>query len=160
MELALEDEEATRRLGAALGAVVGPGDLIVLEGDLGAGKTFLVRAVARALGVPREIPVTSPTFTLVRDLPGRVPIVHADLYRLSGPEESAELGLDEARDAGAVVFVEWGRDHLEVLGEPTLLVHMRLTGDTRREVALTASGARGRELLERLPLDPSPERGT
>src|SRR5688500_1791946 len=93
LELPLPTRRATQRLGAALGAALRGGDFVVLEGDLGAGKTFLVRAIARALGVPAAVAVTSPTFALVHELSGRVPIVHADLYRLEEADELVEIGL-------------------------------------------------------------------
>jgi tRNA threonylcarbamoyladenosine biosynthesis protein TsaE len=125
----LRTRRDTRRLGAALGAVLRAGDLAVFTGDLGAGKTFLVRAIARALGV--RGPVTSPTFTLVHEyaLPGRGVLLHADLYRLRGgtaqalETEVARLGLRERRAEGAIVLVEWGEDALLALGgEPELAV--------------------------------------
>jgi tRNA threonylcarbamoyladenosine biosynthesis protein TsaE len=124
----LRTRRDTRRLGAALAAVLRPGDLAVLSGDLGAGKTFLVRSIARALGV--RGPVTSPTFTLVHEyaLAGGV-LLHADLYRLRGgtdealETEVARLGLRERRAEGAIVLVEWGEDAVRALGgEPELAV--------------------------------------
>lgn len=146
LELDLPDEEATRALGRRLAAVLAPGDLVVLEGDLGAGKTFLVRAIARGLGVPEDVPVTSPTFTLVHDLPGRVEVTHADLYRLADPDELVELGLVEARER-SVTLVEWGERFAEALGEVTLLIRLELTGDTSRRARLEPQGPRGGELV-------------
>ncbi len=150
LERDLSDEEATRQLGARLAAALAPGDLVVLEGDLGAGKTFLVRSVARALGVPEEIPVTSPTFTLVHELPGRVPIVHADLYRLSDPDELVELGIFERIAADAVVLVEWGERFLEALGPVALVVRLSLTGDTSRRAHIEPRSARGEAIVDAL----------
>ena len=86
----------TQAFGEALAAGLRPGDLILLEGSLGAGKTTLVRFMCRSLGVPEAIPITSPTFSLLHELSGRVPIVHADLYRLSDPGELVHLGIESS----------------------------------------------------------------
>jgi N-acetylmuramate 1-kinase len=104
--IALANEEATRRLAVDLANLLAPGDFVALSGDLGAGKTTLVRAMIAHLAGGAEIEVPSPTFTLVQtyDLP-QFALVHADLYRLSGPDELAELGIDDL--AGAVVVMEW-----------------------------------------------------
>lgn len=104
--LALADQAATEALAARLAAVLRPGDVVALGGDLGAGKTTLVRALIRA-AAGAEVEVPSPTFTLVQtyDLPIGT-LWHFDLYRLAGPEEVIELGWDEAR-AGGIVLVEW-----------------------------------------------------
>jgi tRNA threonylcarbamoyladenosine biosynthesis protein TsaE len=100
-----ETEAAGERLGKRLRA----GDLVLLIGELGAGKTTFVRGVARGTG--SRDPVASPTFQLVRVYAGRVQLAHVDLYRIENPSELADLGLDELLDHGAVV-VEWG-DRLE-----------------------------------------------
>ena len=103
----LPDEHATRRLVVDVGCVLDPGDVITLSGDLGAGKTTFARAMIRYLAGDETIEVPSPTFTLMQnyDLP-RFPLVHADLYRLSGSSELAELGFDDLPE-GAVVLLEW-----------------------------------------------------
>jgi len=105
LTIALPDEAATTALGARLGAVARAGDVIALEGDLGAGKTTLARGLIRSqLGPETEAP--SPTFTLVQTYPGpRFPIWHFDLYRLENPGEARELGLEEAVDG--LALIEW-----------------------------------------------------
>lgn len=105
-ELALADRAATRRLGARLAALLGPGDFVGLGGALGSGKTTLARDVIEALaGTPIEVP--SPTFTLVQTYElGRLTLWHVDLYRIEAPGEVIELGLDDALDEG-VLLVEW-----------------------------------------------------
>jgi tRNA threonylcarbamoyladenosine biosynthesis protein TsaE len=113
----------TRDIGNAIGAVVGPGDVVLLAGGLGAGKTELTKGIAHALGV-RDT-VVSPTFTLARRYAGRVPLVHVDLYRLDRVQELLDLGLEEEGDE-AVTVVEWGdiaaahlpRERLEIRLEP------------------------------------------
>jgi tRNA threonylcarbamoyl adenosine modification protein YjeE len=105
--VALADEQATTRLMVDIVAVLEPGDLITLSGDLGAGKTTFARALIRHLAGDETIEVPSPTFTLMQsyDLP-RFPVVHADLYRLTGPAELAELGFDDLPE-GSVLLLEW-----------------------------------------------------
>jgi tRNA threonylcarbamoyladenosine biosynthesis protein TsaE len=150
VEFALPTRRATRRLGAALGALLAPGDLVVLEGDLGAGKTFLVRGIARALGVPPAVPVTSPTFALVHELPARVLLVHADLYRLGGADELGELGLVERVGPDAVALVEWGERFLSELRADGLLVRLARDEASGRRIRITPLGPRGGTLLAAL----------
>ena len=103
----LPTRRATIHLAGVVARQLRPGDLIVLKGELGTGKTFFTRALARALGVPHAVPVTSPTFTLVQtyDSPAGS-IWHFDLYRLARPEEAYELGIEEALTDG-IVLIEW-----------------------------------------------------
>jgi len=155
--IALPTRRATRRLGAALAAALAPGDLLLLEGDLGAGKTFLVRAIARGLGVPSAVRITSPTFTLIHEHVGRMPIVHADLYRLGLPDELVELGLVERVGSDAVVLIEWGERFAAALGGEGLLVRLSLIAEGR-SARLEARGARAEALLERMLAAPGFER--
>ena len=124
-----------------------PGDLVVLSGDLGAGKTFLVRAIARALGVGENV-TRAPTFALVQEYATRrAPLVHADLYRLRGPELAVEvvrLGLRERRREGAILLVEWGEDAVAALGgEPAVVVSLAITGERERVAILSGPRAGG-----------------
>ena len=105
--------DQTRAIAAAVAAVTVAGDLIVLQGDLGAGKTAFVKGLVAALGSPD--PVTSPTFTIAQRYDGgRLRVHHLDAYRLAGPEEAADLALDELLDDDAVTHIEWG-DRLQGL---------------------------------------------
>ena len=104
----LANRRATVRLAGRLARVLAPGDLVVLGGDLGAGKTFFARALLRALGVSREIDVTSPTFTLVHEFRARLTVLHADAYRLGSADELLALGLRDALGEGADLS-RWGR---------------------------------------------------
>ncbi len=106
MKLLLADEAATERLGEHLGRLAEPGDVLTLIGELGSGKTTFVRGLAKGLDVPPEVAVVSPTFTLVNEYTGRLPLYHIDLYRVDAGERE-ELGLDEYIYGGGVTAIEW-----------------------------------------------------
>lgn len=106
IEVVLSDAAATERLGAAAASVLSAGDVILLVGDLGAGKTTLVRGLVRGLGGHDR--VTSPTFTLRHEYETTPPLTHVDCWRLSSLEELDELGLDEVVDEGGALVIEWG----------------------------------------------------
>ena len=143
----LPTRRTTIRLAQHLAPHIRAGDLLLLEGDLGAGKTFFARALCRALGVPPFLPVTSPTFTLVHEYDGRLPITHADLYRLRDPAELPDLGLRERRADGAVLIVEWGGPYLAALGGDGLRVVLgQKKHANRRKAELLATGGRSLEL--------------
>jgi tRNA threonylcarbamoyladenosine biosynthesis protein TsaE len=121
MKLRAGSLAGTEAVGRAVAGVLRPGDVVLLTGDLGAGKTALAKSIAAGLGVTE--PVVSPTFTIVREYEGRIPLVHVDVYRLDHPNDAQDLALDELLDEGRVVLVEWGErisaslpaDRLEVL---------------------------------------------
>jgi tRNA threonylcarbamoyladenosine biosynthesis protein TsaE len=138
----LPTRRATVQLASRLAAAIEGGDLVVLSGGLGAGKTFFARALCRALGVPSDIPVTSPTFTLVHEYEARLPLRHADVYRLSGVAELAELGLREQRADGAVLLVEWGEPYLDALGGDGLLLEIAVSAVGERTAHPVATGPR------------------
>lgn len=136
---------ATRRLGHALGRHAAAGDLLTLRGDLGAGKTTLVQGLAAGLGVAG--PVVSPSFTLLHEHAGRVPLYHLDLYRLA-TAELPDIGLDDVLGAEAVVAVEWSERLPAGLVGDALEVELSYgEGDETRRIALRATGPRGRRLL-------------
>jgi tRNA threonylcarbamoyladenosine biosynthesis protein TsaE len=147
LEIELPTRRSTKLLARRLARAVEGGDLVVLSGALGAGKTFLVRALCRELGVPARVRVTSPTFTLVHEHAARLPIVHADLYRLDRPGEVRELGLDALRDEGRLLLVEWGERWIELLGGDALRVDLSLEP---RRATLTATGPRSAKMLQSL----------
>jgi tRNA threonylcarbamoyladenosine biosynthesis protein TsaE len=143
----LSTRRDTLALGRRIARVLTPGDLVVLSGPLGSGKTFLTRAICRALGLPPSIRVPSPTFTLVHEHPTNPPLSHADLYRLETPADVRALGLDAQRDDGRVLVVEWGAPYVELLGGDALVVELALAP---RRALLTATGERSRAMLELL----------
>ena len=128
----------TWALGGAVAGVVGAGDVVVLVGDLGAGKTAFVQGLAAALGV--TAPVTSPTFTLANRYVGRLVVNHLDVYRFDCPEEVGDLALPEILDDG-VTLVEWGDTISSALPPAHLSVTIRFgTGDDDRDLELRGRG--------------------
>jgi tRNA threonylcarbamoyladenosine biosynthesis protein TsaE len=152
LRLRSADEATTKAIGAALAGLLDPGDVVGLAGDLGAGKTRLVQGAAAALGV--DDPVLSPTFMLLREYDGDLPVHHVDAYRLAGPVELEDLGLDEVLAPDAVAFVEWADRVAAVLPESWLELVLRITEDDTREVDVRPHGpawaARAQELREAL----------
>jgi tRNA threonylcarbamoyladenosine biosynthesis protein TsaE len=114
--LELPSEAATIELAAVVAPLLEAGDLLVLTGDLGAGKTFFAGALCHALGLDADEAVTSPTFSLVSEYRTRLLVLHADLYRLQDAAQVFELGLWERRGEGALLVVEWGLPFLDELG--------------------------------------------
>lgn len=141
----------TRRLARALGSAVRRPVLILLEGDLGSGKTCFAKGLARGLEVPETIPVTSPTFTLVNEYPGRLPFIHVDLYRL-GSEDLEDIGMTDLLDRPAVIAVEWpermgGSQELERL-------HIRIEAleDDARRIRIRGYGLEPTDLIRKIDL--------
>ena len=145
----LASEADTEGFGTRLANQLQPGDVIALIGPLGAGKTRLTKAVAQGLGVPQEL-VNSPTFTLIQEYSGRLPIRHCDAYRLKNPAEFCELGLDELFGAEGVALIEWADRVLDDLPPDRLEIRLEPISLTARRVTLTASGARSTVLLKTL----------
>ena len=143
----LPTRRATTHLARRLASVLAAGDLLLLGGPLGAGKTFLVRALCRGLGLPGRVRVTSPTFSLVHEYATTLPVVHADVYRLDSAKDVQRLGLDDQRDEGRLVLVEWGEPYLALLGGDALIVRLSLDP---RQAELRSTGSRSAEILQSL----------
>lgn len=132
IEVSTHSVTQTRELAAAVAALVEPGDVIVLDGELGAGKTAFAQGFGAALGVTERI--VSPTFTIERVYEGRIRLRHLDVYRLEHLHEALDLGLDEALDDGDVAVIEWGEAISGVLGRDHLSIRLELSdsADDRR----------------------------
>lgn len=125
--------EETRTLGEKLAARLAPGDVVILEGELGAGKSELARGIARGLGVTET--VTSPSFTILNVYEsGRCPLYHFDWYRLESAEELFELGLEEYLGGDGIAVVEWAEKCPEALPEKTIRIRLEATGDEERRI--------------------------
>lgn len=139
----------TRRLGADLGAVLEPGSVIALSGNLGAGKTHLTQGIAEGLGIERRL-VNSPTFALVQEYAGRLPVFHFDTYRLRNVDEFLDLGFDEYLSLRGVCIIEWAERVAEVLPADTLSVRVSATGESTRLFEWQAGGEIALRVLEAL----------
>jgi len=142
--------EQTRRLGEHLGRLLQSGDVICLEGSLGAGKTCLTQGIGRGLGVTSAI--TSPTFIIVNEypLPDRAyKLHHIDLYRVQTAVEACATGLEEYFYGDGVCVIEWAERVLDILPDDRLWITLRYIDDTKRELSLGAQGERYEELLQR-----------
>ena len=138
--------DATIELGAALGRHAEPGDLICLWGDLGAGKTQVAKGIARGLGI--DATVNSPTFILMAEYPGRLPLFHVDLYRLADATDALAGGVVDDRQADGVTVVEWPERMAAVLPTGRLDVRIDGTGDDVRDIELESADERYRRLVE------------
>jgi tRNA threonylcarbamoyladenosine biosynthesis protein TsaE len=127
--------EQTAAIARRLVRTLPPGSVLALVGPLGAGKTAFVRGLARGLGLPPREAV-SPTFTLIHEHAGPVPLFHADLYRLAGPDEAAELGLDEYAERGGILAVEWAERAAGLLPPDTITVRFAITGARSRTITV------------------------
>lgn len=145
--------EETAVLGEKLAAHLKAGDLVCLNGDLGAGKTRFAQGLARGLGVAG--PVTSPTFTLINEYQGRLPLYHMDVYRLGDPLELEDLGYEEYFYGGGVTLVEWGELVEELLPEERLDLRIARcpAGEELRQITAAPRGERYRLLVEELMAD-------
>ena len=149
LELECGSEEVTIALGRRLGENLAAGDVIALWGDLGAGKTFLTRAIALGLGVPERTPVTSPTFTFINEYEGRLHIYHLDLYRLSDLTELDTLPWMEALYGTGVSLIEWPERLGTLIPEERWDIRIEITGDEARFITIEALGKANVKRLKR-----------
>ncbi len=140
----------TQDLGRKIGSLIQSATIIALSGDLGSGKTTLIQGISAGLDVPADYYITSPTYTLINQYPGRLPLFHVDLYRIENPESLHDIGLYDILQENAVIALEWA----ERLDRSTLteyiFIEMEFVSDNSRKLTLTASGLKENDLLKRL----------
>jgi tRNA threonylcarbamoyladenosine biosynthesis protein TsaE len=149
-KLITHSPEETQSLGVRLGELARPGDIFLLSGTLGVGKTCFTQGIAWGLDI-REYAL-SPTFVLMRELKGKLPLYHIDLYRLDRIEEISELGLDDYLFGNGLCVIEWAEKGLSVLPAEHLLVKIDYLDDTERYFEFTPHGKRYEKLLSQLKL--------
>lgn len=148
--LILDDLAATRNLGRLLGETARPGDIITLTGSLGAGKTTLTQAIGQGLLVEEGCYITSPTFALLHEYPGRLPLYHMDLYRLAEEEEVEELGFADYIYGNGLTVIEWPDRLGSLMPEERLNIDLDFASETARKLRLTPYGRGWAERLEGL----------
>ena len=145
LDLVTHSPEETQQVGRRLGELARPGDVVLLVGDLGTGKTCLTQGIARGLGINDY--VLSPSFVIVRELHGRLPLFHVDLYRLDRLEETQDLGLDDYLYDGGVTVVEWAEKAAGLMPPEHVQISLAYVSDTERRLTLRPQGTRYEELV-------------
>ena len=140
----------TRRLGEQLGRLLEGGDAVALSGELGAGKTCLAQGLALGLGVAPEVPVTSPTFTLIGQYPGRVEMRHADFYRVEHYARLEDAGFGDLLDRAGVLVVEWAERFPAALPSERIEVGIEIVSEEERRIRLRGVGERAAGIVGRL----------
>jgi len=154
LEIISHSPEQTQKFGVRIGEIALPGDIFLLVGDLGTGKTCLTQGIAWGLNI--EEYAVSPSFVVIRELHGRLPLYHIDFYRLDHLEEIAQLGLDDYLYGNGVCVVEWAEKGVSLLPVEHLLIEISYLSDTERSFELKPRGKRYRKIaaqLKHLPLN-------
>ncbi len=148
LEITSSSPDETRHLGMRIGELAKEGDILLLTGKLGAGKTCLTQGIASGLGIEENTP--SPSFVLVREFCGRLPLYHMDLYRLDNLNEIADLGLDDYLYGEGVCVIEWAEKGLSLMPPQYMLVNIDYTGETSRRFILEPHGEHYIKMINRL----------
>lgn len=149
LKIELNGLEETKEFGIKIGQLLKPGDILCLNGDLGAGKTTLTKSIGLGLGV--EDYITSPTFALINEYEGRIPVYHFDVYRLDNVEELYDLGFDEYFYGSGVSIIEWGDRIEKLLPRERIVLDIEKPGDiNQRIVKVSGRGQRYKEVLKEL----------
>jgi tRNA threonylcarbamoyladenosine biosynthesis protein TsaE len=150
LEIITHADAETRALGQKIGSLLFHGMIVALTGDLGSGKTCLVQGLARGLNVPDEYTVTSPSYTLINEYPGRLPLYHVDLYRIDNPVDLDDIGLFDITGCDGVTAIEWA-DRMQP-GDLVEYVSIafEILNDSHRKITLSAFGQPAVDLLKKL----------
>lgn len=137
----------TQSLGEKIGRRLDSKFIICLSGELGSGKTSFVQGLARGLDVPEKYYITSPTYSIIHEYPGRIPLFHIDLYRIKGKDEIHETGLYEILDRFGIFAIEWPELILNDLPPDFTAMRFQITDDDKRKIEITARGAKSEEVI-------------
>jgi tRNA threonylcarbamoyladenosine biosynthesis protein TsaE len=149
-QITSESVDETKKLGKIIGSAVSAGTVLALTGDLGSGKTSFVQGLAEGLEVPDDYYITSPSYTLINEYPGRFFLYHVDLYRITDSIDIEDIGLYEIFDDDAVVAVEWADRIEQKLSPDSITIHFEITGENTRNIFIYANKLNYIYLLEKL----------
>ncbi|MGD8270581.1 MAG: tRNA (adenosine(37)-N6)-threonylcarbamoyltransferase complex ATPase subunit type 1 TsaE [Desulfobacterales bacterium] len=158
IEVATRSVEETRELGRQIGVIIGKPLSIALMGDLGCGKTAFVQGLAEGLQVPGDYYITSPTFTLINEYPGRLPLFHVDLYRLDTVSDLEDIGLEALRYEQGVLAIEWADKLVDSFFRDYLSARFDIVDDSRRRIRFKAYGQKANDLIKAIGNRPGPVR--
>ncbi|MEA1968533.1 MAG: tRNA (adenosine(37)-N6)-threonylcarbamoyltransferase complex ATPase subunit type 1 TsaE [Thermodesulfobacteriota bacterium] len=150
VEITSTSDQTTRNLGEKTGRLISSKIAIGLAGDLGAGKTTFVKGMAKGLGVPDNYYITSPTYNIINEYPGRIKLCHMDLYRLSTSDELEDLGFDEIVESNAAIIIEWPGIIDKALICFDIDITIRTDKNFNRKISLIGSGLKAEKLLKKL----------
>ena len=139
--------DQTRRLGQTIGAVLHKRILLAMSGDLGSGKTTFVQGLAKGIGVPDDCYITSPTYTLINEYPGRLPLIHVDLYRISTADEIDDIGLLDIFREHGVTAIEWAEKITDDLPPERIDIVIHVAENETRQIELTAYGSEAQAVI-------------
>ncbi len=140
----------TIQLGKTIGCLLRPGDVVALVGELGTGKTHLIKGLARGVGVKKSHHISSPSFTLIHEYFGTFPLYHVDLFRLKTEREAESLGLDEYFQGRGITVIEWADKITPLLPEEILWISLRYTDERTRSIEMVGKGKRYEEIVDNL----------
>ncbi len=140
----------TIRVGKGIGSRLRSGDVVALVGELGAGKTQLIKGLAEGVGIRNPAYISSPSFTLINEYPGKTPFYHIDLFRLEREKEAEELGLEDYFQGGGVTAIEWADRIPSLLPMEVLFIHIAYTGKNTRSIEIIGKGKRFEDLVKQM----------
>lgn len=140
----------TQTIGKIIGKYLRSGDVVALIGELGSGKTCITRGIARGVGVSEKYRITSPTFTLLNEYPGRITLYHLDIYRLSGSPDLEEMGYEEYFYSNGVIVIEWAEKIKEILPEGCFNIYLKYLDKNKRELKISGRGNTIEKISEEL----------
>ncbi|MCJ7615146.1 MAG: tRNA (adenosine(37)-N6)-threonylcarbamoyltransferase complex ATPase subunit type 1 TsaE [Desulfobacterales bacterium] len=150
VQIITNSPDETRALGEKTGKNLDLGTVLALTGDLGSGKTIFVQGLAKGLDIPDDYYITSPTYTLINEYPGRYHLFHVDLYRIGNYADLDDIGLYEILSSDGVVAIEWADKLPKNLLAEYLAVHIDILNDKSRKISIAAYGLRGENLIKKL----------
>jgi tRNA threonylcarbamoyladenosine biosynthesis protein TsaE len=151
MQYRTQSEEETRNMGERVGSCLLPGQMVALTGDLGSGKTCFTKGLAQGLGISDQYEITSPTFTLINEYPGPIPLCHADVYRLDNSRDMADTGFEDFFHGRAVVVIEWAERIQDILPKDTLFITFEYVDDTTRTMTFSGTEALIQSIRDQFP---------